>query len=357
MFAFTIKSMSKFHSLRVAAINKESQDTHSITLEVPATLQATFAFQAGQYLTIKLDYKGEEIRRSYSMSSAPKEEHLTGDQLEVMAPEGRFTAKPNADIGKSYYLFAGGSGITPIMSIIRTILEDEPLSTLHLLYSSRNEENIIFESKLAELVSAHQDQLIVDHVLSQPKKNKPKGLGGWFKKASSDWDGKSGRINKAMVKDFLNEHPARNQTSVYYLCGPGGFMETVKGSLEEAGVQKENIFVEFFTSADATAAPAATAGSGNTVVSAQLTYMLDKQESSITVPVGKTVLETLLDGKVDAPFSCQSGACSTCMCKVEAGSVTMDTCLALDDDEVADGYVLACQARPTSAELKINFDI
>ena len=377
MFAEYNSTMSKIHTLRVAAIEKETTDSSTISLEIPENLSAAFAFKAGQYLTVILDLNGEEVRRSYSMSSAPMDKGLAftvktvpggkasthlnnklsvGDELKVLAPEGRFVAKPDPEANKSYYLFAAGSGITPIMSIIRTLLEEEPLSTLHLLFANRDEENIIFKEQLENLAARHQGQLILDYVISQPKTKKSGGLGGWFKKPTISWSGKKGRISQGMVLDFLNENPIRDNEDDYFLCGPAGFMDTVKTALESKAISSKKIHTEFFTAADATPQAAATGASTEPVVS-ELTYTLEGAEQQLHLPLGKTILESLLDARIDAPFSCQSGACSTCMCKVESGAVMMDTCLALDEDEVAEGYVLACQSRPTTATVKISFDV
>ena len=211
---------TNFYKLTVNGITQETNDTVSISLEVPAELKATFAYKQGQYLTLRFDIKGNEVRRAYSMSSSPQEEDLTvsvkrvkggvvsnhiadqltiGSEIEVMPPQGRFYTHLEETQRKTYYLFAAGSGITPLMSILKTVLEAEPQSIVHLIYGNRSEQDIIFKDQLAGLANRYQHQLYVTHVLSQPRREKS-GLFGMFQKGTL-----SSRRNRAHLEGFCTQ--------------------------------------------------------------------------------------------------------------------------------------------------------
>lgn len=366
--------MSKdFHSLKVKKIKRETPDAVTITFEVPQDLKDHFQYTQGQYLTLKMQVNGSEVRRAYSMCSSPLEEDLAvtvkkvkggkmstflndqlreGVQMEVMTPDGRFFTQVQEDQKKTYYLFAAGSGITPLMSILKTILEKEPLSRVFLLYGNRHEKSIIFQKQLEELEQRYQGQLSIEHILSQPAREKSKGLSGLFSKGKISWTGKVGRIDKNAVKSFLEDFPNPNQDAEYFICGPGTMIDTVEFALEEMGIDKKHIHTERFVNA---------ADKGESTVKgvegAQLKVHLDGQIHELVVPPNKTILDALIDLKYDAPYSCTAGACSTCMAKVIKGSVKMEACFALDDDEIEEGYILSCQSHPTSEEVEITFEV
>ena len=367
---------SQFHSLKIANIHQETADSVSVFFEVPEALQATFKFIQGQYLTLKFDIDGKEERRAYSMCSSPLEKDLAvtvkrvkdgkvsnyihdhlkvGDHVDIMPPEGRFYTPLDADQRKDYYLFGAGSGITPLMSILKTVLEEEPMSTVFLLYGNRDEDCIIFKASLETLRQKYNNQLIVEYVLSQPKKTKDSSVFGFLKKSQINWEGKKGRIGQQHVKDFLSDNPKRSQQAEYFICGPGDMIDTVEQTLAAQGIDNKQIHTERFT----TSAPEKTAGAAATAAgtSATVKVELDGSTFDIEVESGKAILDVLIDKKYDPPYSCTSGACSTCMAKVVKGTVDMEVCYALDDDEVAEGYILTCQAKPTSSEVEITFNI
>ena len=366
--------MSKsFHNLTVKQVTRETADTVTLTFDVPADLAELYNFTQGQHLTLRLTLNGKEERRSYSMCSSPLESGLSvtvkkvkggkvstyvhdqvkvGEMLEVMTPEGRFFTELHDENKRNYYLVGAGSGITPLMSILKTILEKEPMSFVFLLFGSRNEEEIIFKNQLDTLARRYEGQLHVEHVLSQPKLEKSKGLGGLFSKGKPSWEGKTGRIDGKVFQKFMEENPYRHKQSEYFLCGPGSMIDSVEKSLLDSGVDKKNIHHEYFTTT-----PNADPTAGATIAGAKLTAHLDGRIIVTTVPAGKALLFAVIDAGGDAPYSCTSGACATCMAKVKKGTVKMDACFALDESEIKQGYILTCQAHPTSEEVEITYEV
>jgi ring-1,2-phenylacetyl-CoA epoxidase subunit PaaE len=367
--------MTNFFSLTVSKITTETPDAVSISFTVPDSLKDTYQFQAGQYLTLRLMQNGKEQRRAYSICSSPVDNELTiavkrvakgfasnylcdklqvGHSLQVMPPQGTFTPPLSNEQRKDYYLFGAGSGITPLMSILKAILELEPMSKVHLLYGNRSEESIIFKQTLDTIAERYAGQAQIEHILSQPKKEKVGGLAGLFSKGKTTWTGKIGRIDKANVEKFLADNPQREKTAAYFICGPNTMIDAVKSVLEAKGVDKKAIHFEKFNNDGAAADPSVAA---STVDGAKVKVTLRGKTTDIVVPKGEKILDVLIKQKLDPPYSCTSGACSTCIAKVAKGSIKMDACFALDDDEVEAGYVLTCQAHPTAAEVELSYDV
>ena len=364
--------MSDFHKLVVSDVNKETESCVTVLFDIEEELRESFRFTAGQYLTIKADIGGEEVRRAYSICTGQSEKSVgvsvklvkdgkmstylnesikQGDVLEVMKPDGKFTLITHIDIQRDHYFFAAGSGITPVMSMIKTMLDDEPKSTAYVLYGSKDETNIIFKNQIEELIAKYEGQLIVEHTLSKPATLKTDGILGLLGKKKTKWAGLKGRIDSAMVARFLQHNTPKTDNAEFYICGPGDMIDTVRTTLMGNGIPKGSIHQEYFTSGETGNVEIASAMAG-----AKLTAHLNGQEIKLVIKEGKTLLDTLLDAGHEAPYSCTSGACSTCMAKVKKGSVEMEACFALDDEEINDGYILTCQAHPTSSEVEIEYE-
>lgn len=364
---------TSFYSLKIAKRKQETPEAVTLSFEIPEELKKTFTYKAGQYLTIKAQVNGSEERRSYSMSTAPGDKHpgitikkvkggkmseflcdsvSEGQTVEVMPPDGRFVVEPDAERARTYYFFGAGSGITPLMSQIRTILEHEPLSVVHLYYGNKSTETIIFYSELEALVQRYTDQLTVDHTLTQI--NKGGFLSGLFgKKKDPGWTGETGRISGEKISSFLEKYPKRTSDVAYHICGPGEMIEHVKDVLLKKGVERDDIHAEYFTT------PEDQKAHGVTFKDAEHSKaVVTLRGERIEVEVhDKTILETLEDAGYDPPFSCTSGACATCMAKVLKGSARMEMCFALTPQEIEDGYILTCQSHPTTDEIEITYDV
>lgn len=352
--------MPEFHSLKVKEIVKETNDTVSVSFQVPEDLKEAYAFTPGQYLTLKLTINNEEQRRSYSICSSSAEDITVAvkrvenglvssylnevlkenDEMEVMTPEGNFTLETDQAKKRKFVGFAAGSGITPIMSMIKELSMDETETVFTLFYSNKMESDVIFKHQLDQLAG---DNLKINYIYTRQKLNNPL---------------LEGRIDKSKATELIKADLSCLNADAFYLCGPEEMIFNVKSALEEFGVLNTKIKFELFTTPVLMAEkPKQQEADENFDGEALVTVIYDDEEIDFNLNKdGDTILDAAMDNDVDVPFSCKGAVCCTCKAKVTEGKVTMDANYALSDQEVEDGYVLACQSHPASAKVTLDFD-
>ncbi|SHF99398.1 ring-1,2-phenylacetyl-CoA epoxidase subunit PaaE [Flavobacterium segetis] len=348
--------MSSFLKLIIKEVKRETKDAVSILFNVPEELKANYKFIAGQYLNLKLTLDGEEIRRAYSICSSPDSGELriavkavkdgafsqfantklkAGDAIEIGTPEGKFTFEPQADRQKNYVAFAAGSGITPIMSLIKSVLKNEPKSSFVLVYGNKTPEETIFHQELHDLQLQNVGRFFVHYVFSQAKVD----------------DALFGRIEKSTVNFVLKNKHKELEFDKFYLCGPEEMINRVTEVLKENNVKESSIKFELFSSSSTENAIGKSL-SGQT----KITIMVDDEETTFEMSQKQTVLDAALKQGIDAPYSCQGGICSSCLARVTSGTAEMSKNSILTDNEIASGLILTCQAHPTSESIYIDYD-
>lgn len=350
--------MSSFHKLSVKNIKRETDKAISITFNVPDNLKDTFAFKAGQYITLKTTINGNEVRRDYSLCTSPKSSELkvavkevkdgtfssyannslsAGDTLEVAPPKGRFIFEPNDKKTKNIAAFVAGSGITPVLSIIKCALEEEVHSKVILVYGNKSTKDTMFLNELLDLQHQYKDRFSVQFVFSQQDED----------------NAIFGRIEKSTVNYVMKNEHKHVEVDAFYLCGPEAMIHTVKDVLTDHKIDENRIHFELFKAAKPAEIEEDTPSiSGNT----KITVVVDEEETSFEMAQKQTILEAALDEDLDAPYSCQGGICSSCLARVKEGEATMKVNNILTENEVAEGLILTCQAHPTTPTIVVDFD-
>lgn len=356
IFEAKIGTMADFHSLAIKKVNRITPNAVTLAFDIPEALQNDFKFKAGQYITIKKELDGAELRRAYSVCIAPDKGALQvgikktpdgtfsryanndlqeGEVLEVHPPEGRFTFAPDASKKRNIAAFAAGSGITPIMSIMQTVLRDEPQSTFALVYGNKSLTETMFYDDILKLVEQYPDRLNVHFIYSQAQE--PECM--------------FGRIERSTVNFILKNKHKDESFDAYYLCGPEPMIDVVTETLTDQGASKDDIKFELFTAPEEEASTV-TVGEGQV----QISVLVDDEETSFVMNKKERILDAVLKKDIDAPYSCQGGVCSSCIARVTKGKAEMVQNQILTDSEIEEGLVLTCQSHAVTDEIAIDYD-
>ncbi len=346
--------MSTFHKLSIKNYIQETANAVSLIFDIPEHLKDNFSFKAGQYVTLKTTIEAKEIRRSYSICSSPNSGELkvaikrvengvfstyaishlkTGDVIEVHEPEGKFILEPTRST--NYLGIVAGSGITPVLSMIKTVLQLEPSSSFTLIYGNKSSDETMFKTELDALSIAYDTRFNLEYVFSRQNEE-----GALF-----------GRIDEGHTNYFIKNIYKNWSFKTAFLCGPEQMIKTVSTTLKENHYKESQILFELFT-ASINEESSSELKNGQT----EVTVLLDDEELSFTMNQKDDILAAALRNDVDAPYSCQGGVCSSCLGKVTQGTAVMVKNSILTDDEVNEGFILTCQAHPTSSKISIDFD-
>ena len=346
--------MADFHKVNIQEVIQETANAVSVLFDIPEQLKQDFNFVSGQYITLQTIIKGEEVRRAYSICSTPKSNEVrvaikavengtfsqyatsdlkAGDEIEISAPEGRFELNPETN--KNYIAFAAGSGITPILSMVKSVLENEPSANFTLVYGNKSVADTIFYDELNSLKETYPNQFKLHYIFSREEvKNQLRG-----------------RIDKSVTNYFVKNMYKETTFDAAYLCGPEEMINAVTSTLKENYFTTENIHFELFTvSVDEEALEEVKEGT------TKITVLLDDEETTFSMQQTDDILAATLRNDLDPPYSCQGGVCSSCLAKVTEGKAVMVKNTILTDGEIEEGFILTCQAHPTTATISIDFD-
>jgi len=349
--------MSKFHLLTIKEIKKETQNAVSIVFDIPTELKNEFRFTAGQYINIKKELAGVELRRAYSICSAPNSNELRvavkavdngtfsvfantilkkGDTLEVQKPEGKFVLETSKNNSKNYLAIAAGSGITPIMAMLKATLNEEQDSTFTLIYGNKIVTETIFKDEIDALQKSHPNNLNVQYIYSQEEQE----------------NALFGRIDRATINYVVKNKLKHITFDKAFLCGPEAMIHLAIDVLIENNIKKDSIFFELFS----TPASSEEKATQNFEGTSEITIVVDDEETSFNMDAKTTILSAALKQGLDAPYSCQGGICSSCLAKVTQGTAKMEKNAILSDSEIKEGLILTCQAHPTSPKITVDYD-
>jgi ring-1,2-phenylacetyl-CoA epoxidase subunit PaaE len=357
--------MAKFHSIKIADIYKETKDCSVVTFHIPTELQTEFQFKQGQHLTLRANINGEDVRRSYSLCTSPLEnkwqvavKKINGglfstyvnetlkknDTIELMAPSGKFNVEIDSQKAKNYIAFAAGSGITPILSIIKTHLAAEPNSTFKLFYLNRAVKSIIFKEEIEQLKNIYFNRFEIFHFLTKEHR------------ASELFNGRFTKEKIQVLTEKIIDIPS---TDDCFICGPEDMIFLLRDELKAAGLDEQKIHYELFTSGISEEDKKRIQRIVENKVNGTDITIIDggKEFHFVMEEAFDNILDGALAAGADLPFACKGGVCSTCKCKVVEGEVEMKVNYALDAHEVAKGFILSCQAVPTTDKVVVDFGV
>jgi ring-1,2-phenylacetyl-CoA epoxidase subunit PaaE len=355
--------MSKFHRLSIASLERETRDAIAITFAVPEPIAEQFRYMQGQHLTLRATIDGQDVRRSYSICSAVQDGMLRiavkkspggvfsiwanealqqGDTIDVMPPLGHFSVPLDAAARRHYLGFAAGSGITPLLSIVKTTLATEPGSRFTLVYGNRASSTVMFKEELAALKDSYLGRFNLVHVLSRE---------------AQDIELLHGRIDRDKADALLTHWVRLPEIDTAFVCGPEGMMDAVIAALKGRGFPESKIKVERFAASIPKHTHVAHALPAAARAECEVTVTIDGATRTFTLEKSKeNILEAGLRSGVELPYSCKGGVCSTCRCRLTEGEVEMDVNFALEDYEVARGFILSCQSYPVTDKVAVTFD-
>ncbi len=352
-----------FHRLTIKEVKRETADCVSLLFEIPETLQGSFQFTQGQNLVLKAPINGQEVRRNYSICSSPLDhelrvaikkikggifstyanEHLyAGDSLEVMPPTGKFYTPLDPAQQKNYLALAAGSGITPLLSIIKTTLATEINSSFTLVYGNRTRHSIIFFEQLEALKNQYMNRFQLIHVLSREKTDSTLNFG---------------RIDQEKLEELSKLIPYQALDDVF-LCGPREMIDTAMDFLQAKGLDKKKLHAELFNAGVSSTNAGAKISTEKSTVKSKISILLDGRQLEIEIPLNSsaTILDAALEQGADLPFACKGGMCCTCKAKLLEGEVSMDIHWGLEEEEIEQGFILTCQSHPKTEKIVVDFD-